>query len=107
MKFILLLHRELTRPLMLAGLVAILLLLDHWLPGITGHAELSPLLTSTAMVVGVALVSQLTRRVLFPRLDLQHVAELAVQTPIGAALVFVGTCVMLSTLLYANVAMLR
>lgn len=91
----------------LVAIVAILLWLESWLPKTSNEAALSPLLTSSAIVLAIAALSHLTRRVLFPRLDLQKIAEKALEHPIGAAIVFFGISLVLAVLVYANVAMLR
>jgi len=91
----------------LLALVCGLLWLGAWLPGLTHEAALSPLLTSASMVLALAGLSHCTRRVLFPRLDLQAIALKATENPIGAAIVFLGIAMVLSVLIYANVSMLR
>lgn len=50
-----------------------------------------------AMLVIVA-VAHVIRRVLFPYLDLEEVENQASTSPIGAGLVFLGTCVLFSAL---------
>jgi len=107
MKMIRSLSRDLGRILPLLALVALLLWLDSWLPKMTNEAILSPLLSSSALVLALATLSHCTRRVLFPRLDLQEIAIKAFGHPIGAALVFLGISMVLSVLLYGNISMLR
>ena len=58
------------------------------------------------MVLYLAAFSHIARRVLFPRLDVQKFAEQAT-TPLAAAIVFFGLCLVVSVLIYANVGMLR
>jgi hypothetical protein len=99
--------RESGRIGFLLVLVCLLLWLGVWLPRLTHEAALSPLLTSAAMVLALAGLSHCTRRVLFPRLDLQEIAIKATEHPIGAAIVFLGISMVLSVLIYANVSMLR
>ena len=99
--------RDLARPLLLMAAVIILFWLSAWLPQRLGEVALAPLLTSAAMVLALAIMSHCTRRVLFPRLDLQKIALKAMDHPIGAAIVFLGITLVLSVLLYANVSMLR
>lgn len=89
------------------AVVAVLLWLDSWLPAVAGEAVLSPLLTSSAIVMGLAALSHLTRRVLFPRLDLQELGLKAAEHPIGAGVVFLGISSVLAVLIVANVSMLR
>ena len=101
------LSHDLWRFSALVALVAILLWLESWLPKASNEAALSPLLTSSAIVLAIAALSHLTRRVLFPKLDLQKIAVKALEHPIGAAIVFFGICLVLAVLVYANVTMLR
>lgn len=101
------LSRDLGRILPLLALVALLLWLDSWLPKMINEAILSPLLTSSALVLALAALSHYTRRVLFPRLDLQEIAIKALGHPLGAALVFLGISLVLSVVLYGNISMLR
>ncbi len=101
------LSRDLGRVMLLLALVGLLLWLGAWLPQQTNEAALSPLLTSAALVLALAVLSHCTRRVLFPRLDLQEIALKAIEHPLGAALVFLGISMVLSVLVYANVIMLR
>lgn len=70
-------------------------------------AALSPLLTSTALVLFVAAVSHLTRRILFPQIDLQQFAQRALEHPIAAAIVFSAVVWLLGTLIAVNVGLLR
>lgn len=99
--------RDTARPLLLLASVVLLFWLSAWLPQRLGEVALAPLLTSAAMVLALAVMSHCTRRVLFPKLDLQKIAFRAVRHPIGAAIVFLGISMVLSVLLYANVSMLR
>lgn len=99
--------RETGRPLLIAAAVALLLWLGTWLPGATGESALAPLLTSSALVVGLAGFSHVTRRVFFPRLDLQQIALTAIAGDNrAAAIVFLGICLVLVVLIGAGVAML-
>jgi hypothetical protein len=70
-------------------------------------AALSPLLTSTALVLFVAAVSHLTRRILFPHVDLQVFAQRALDSPIAAAIVFSAVVWLLGTLIGVSVGLLR
>lgn len=99
--------RDLARPFLLLASVVLLFWLAAWVPQRLGEVALAPLLTSTAMVLALAVVSHCTRRVLFPQLDLQKIAFKAIEHPLGAAIVFLGIAMVLSVLLYANVSMLR
>jgi len=61
-----------------------------------------------ATMIGLFLVggSHLTRRVLFPDLDLQEFAKTAKATPLGAALVFMAICGFLSVVIFASMAVI-
>jgi len=105
--FLLLLHREFTRPTLLLALLALLFALDAVAPSATGHPELSPLLMTVALVVGGIVVVHFTRRILFHRLDLQTIALKACETSGGAGLVFLSVVGFMAVVLSSIVAMLR
>ena len=100
-------HRDLTRPVLLLGLLTLLFVLDTWAPGVSGRAELSPLLTTVALVVGGVVVTHVVRRVLFPRLDIQGIALKACQESLGAGLVFASVLGFAAVVLNSVVALLR
>jgi hypothetical protein len=100
-------YADLRRIVPITLIVALLFAAEAWLPSASGRAELSPLLTSAAMVVLLAGISHILRRIFFPDLDLHAVADKASAHPIGAGLVFLGVCAVLAVLLVLPVAMLR
>ena len=51
------------------------------------------------LVLALALLSHLIRKVLFPYVKLGQVANTAIMTPLGAAIVFFGFCMVICTLL--------
>lgn len=55
----------------------------------------------------LALVSHVTRRIMFNKLDLQSIALKAAETPLGASLVFVGICAVLISLMWIPVIVVR
>lgn len=50
-----------------------------------------------------ALASHLLRKVLFPYLDMETLAFAARQNPIGAAIVFLGICIVLAAMVVSTV----
>lgn len=95
------------RILAIAGVVALLFGLAIWLPALFGEPALAPLFTSVAMVGAIVAASHVMRRLLFPRLDLQTIAQRAMEEPTGAAVVFLGICLVLAVIIHANMSMLR
>ena len=59
------------------------------------------------MVVLLAGISHILRRIFFPDLDLHAIAFKAIETPEGASRVFIGVCLVLAVLLVLPVVMLR
>ena len=61
-----------------------------------------------AAVVGVflAIASHVTRRILFPDLDMQLIAEKASKEPTGAAIVFASVCLFLVAVMCMGMAVL-
>ena len=95
---------DITRLMWVSSTGALLLWLSsRHLP----DATLAPLLTSTALVLFVAAVSHLTRRILFPQIDLQCFAQRAFDTPLAAAVVFASVVWLLGTLIAVSVGLLR
>jgi len=72
----------------------------------TGESMMSPLMSSMGAVVAIAFLSHVTRRVLFTRLDMIVFARKALEQPIAAALVFLGVCFVLSSLILAQVMLM-
>lgn len=62
---------------------------------------------STGVVLLLAWLSHVTRRVLFYRLDLQEIAIEAMKNPMGAAVVFASIVYFLTVLVQAGVGMMR
>ncbi len=54
-----------------------------------------------------AALSHVLRRTLFPWLNLQALTDKAMEEPIGAAIVFVGVCIVLAAFIALTGAMLR
>lgn len=102
-----LLHRskhDVTRLVLITVAAGLLL----WLSGQRlPDAALAPLFTSTALVLFICAISHLTRRVLFPKIDLQVMAQKGAEHPLGAALVFTAIVGLLGTLIVVSVMLLR
>lgn len=107
MSILLTIHREFTRVAGVYLIVAALLILDSFLPGAVGRAELSPLLTSSAMVLNGVALAQVCRRIVFPRINLQEQALKACGGNVAAALVVLGLVLFMLTIIICPVLMLR
>lgn len=59
------------------------------------------LLYSLAAIFVVASVALIIRLILFPYVDLEVVEDIANESPTGAGLVFLGICVMISSIVLA------
>jgi len=70
------------------------------------YAFLSAVLTSTSIALAVAGISHITRRILFPQIDLKEFAKKALDEPLSSAIVFLGICVVVSTFIVVNVMLL-
>lgn len=70
-------------------------------------AFLTAVLNSTSVVVVVAAVSHVVRRVLFPKIHMMEFANKAKENPIAAAIVYLGVCIVLATFVVVNVNLLR
>jgi hypothetical protein len=101
-------HREVTR---IALLFVIAFLIMHFAPVYALNWDIPALSPWGLFIGGVLLagaVSHLMRRILFPALNLQSIAIIAVERgSIPAAIVFAAICAILGLLLYLNVSMLR
>lgn len=96
-----------------AGRTASVLAIVYGLGTIEDHitisenfAFLSSVFTSTSIVLLISLFSHIIRRIFFPDLDLAIVAKKAIETELGAAIVFASVCVVLSTLVFVNTKLL-
>ena len=94
------------RVAFLATVTFVLLWASSWMGQATGEAMLSPLLSSMAAVVAIAVLSHVTRRVLFMRLDMIEYARKALEHPVASALVFLGVCFVISALIMAQVVLM-
>lgn len=70
-------------------------------------AFLTAVLNSTSVVIVVAAVSHVVRRVLFPKIHMMEFANKAKENPIAASIVYLGVCIVLATFVVVNVNLLR
>ena len=70
------------------------------------YAFLTAVLSSTSIVLAVAGISHIVRRILFPSIDLKEFARSALNNPLASAIVFLGVCIVLSTFIVVNVMLL-
>lgn len=70
------------------------------------YAFLTAVLSSTSIVLTVAGISHIIRRILFPSIDLKVFAREALYQPLASAIVFLGVCIVLSTFIVVNVMLL-
>lgn len=93
------------------GILLLLMLgvasLDDWFKISDQYAYLSVLFTSSSLVLAFAAISHIIRRLLFPNIDLREYAWIALREPIGAAIVYFGICIVLSTFVVVNVLVLN
>ncbi len=93
---------DILRILILIVLLGVLSLPDVWelLPDKLSHFY--SVFVSTSLVVFTAAVSHITRRVLFPYLDLKELSKRAFETPTGAAIVFLSVSMVVTALIVVN-----
>jgi hypothetical protein len=91
--------------LSLIGVASLLLVLTNivFLP----DPALSPLLTSTAMIMFIIAIIHLTRILLFPRLDLQALIFRAAETSVGAGIAAAAIIYLLGILIQSVVILLQ
>lgn len=70
------------------------------------YSYLTSLISSTSIVILVAAISHITRRILFPDMDLKEFAKSALSHPTGAGLVFLSVCLVLTALIVSNILLL-
>ncbi len=80
--------------------------------GVTGglllYMDVANVVVIQALLIGIFLVggSHVTRRLLFPKIDLQEYAKKASETPIGSAIVFSAILVFLIAVIHASMSIL-
>lgn len=70
------------------------------------YAFLTAVLSSTSIVLTVAGISHIIRRIFFPSIDLKEFSREALNHPLSSAIVFLGVCIVLSTFIVVNVMLL-
>lgn len=93
------LKEDLIRVFLMVAAATIVLLVSPLLAEAVGHPELSPLGMWTGLTIFGVAISHILRRALFPYLDMKGVAARACEAPFGAGMVFLGVCLVLSSLL--------
>ena len=94
----------------ISAIILIILLigeLDSMFTFTEKFSYLTAVISSTSIVLAIAAFSHLTRRIFFPEIDLKEFAKTAKETPLSASIVFLGVCVILSTLIVVNVSLLK
>jgi hypothetical protein len=100
-------YRDLPRIGSIVILGLVMILISSPFAKFVGEPAFAPWgLWSGALFFVVALC-HVIRRLVFHRLDLQLIAEQAMEAPIGAGLVFLGICIMLAALVLSASAMFR
>lgn len=95
------------RRLVLLGIILIIITeLDNRFQFSTRYAFLTATITSTSIVMVVAGFTHLIRRILFPSIYMGEVARAALQHPIGAAVVYLGICIVTATFVVMNIILL-
>lgn len=64
-------------------------------------------LFALGITILVSAVSHVIRKILFPYLDLETVATRAIDTPVGAGMVFMGVTIILSTIIMSTCMLLK
>lgn len=100
-------HRDFLRTALMVAAVALLFAVGVGLAKLTGEEALAPMLSTSAIVIGFALLTHFIRRVLFNRLDIQQIAKRACETPDGASRVFLAVCLFLAVLVYCQTLLMH
>lgn len=90
----------------LVSIVSLLLWLNTWFPLWINESVLAAFFTSSALVICISAISHLTRRILFPSIDLKEFAKKSLESPIGSAISFFGVCLVLSVIIAASVMLM-
>jgi hypothetical protein len=97
---------DIQRLFFLFLIVVILSIVDDVFKFGDRYAFLTAVLSSTSIVLTVAGISHIIRRILFPSIDLKEFAREALRKPLSSAIVFLGVCIVLSTFIVVNVMLL-
>lgn len=94
------------RVMVLVGLGLMLMTIDPEVYAVL-DVGLGAVMYSVGVVLVLSGVTHVTRRVLMPDLDFQRIAIVACATPLGAGLTFLGCCLLICTLLFLGVQLMR
>jgi hypothetical protein len=97
---------DLQRLFFIFLVVFILSTVDHVFKFVGNYEFLSAVLTSTSVVLVVAGISHVIRRILFPQIDLKEFAKMGLEEPLSASIVFLGICIVISIFIFVNVKLL-
>lgn len=98
---------DVRRLVMLAVIVILFNEVDKFFNFTTQYAYITALLTSTSIVLVVAAVSHIVRRILFPTIYMGEFAKKAMEDPIGAALIYLGICIVTAVFVVVNIQLLN
>jgi len=98
-RFLRKLKNDAVRVFWLSLAATVILLVSPVIAEFSSHPELAPFGMWTGLTLYGVAISHVLRRALFPYLDMKGVAGRACESPVGAGLVFLGVCVVLSSLL--------
>lgn len=73
----------------------------------SGDNSYRVVLYAIAISLALALMSHVTRKVLFPYIVMEELAKTAMKTSQGAAVIFASVCAVVITLILASVSLLR
>lgn len=95
------------RRIVLLGIALIIITeLDNRFQFSSRYAFLTATITSTSIIMVVAGFTHLIRRILFPTIYMGEVARKALENPLGAAIVYLGICIVTATFVVMNVILL-
>ncbi len=100
------LKEDLKRMGIVLLVIAFLNIIDMVIP-LGPIAYMTSVLSTTSVLLFIAAASHLMRKIFFPKLSMTKFAEEAMSHPIGAALVFLGISMVLSSLILVNVLLLK
>jgi len=72
----------------------------NWLSEMEANLRIVALMSGFG--ISVSLITHVTRRILFPYLDLKQYAEKALEDPRSAGMVFLGICIIIAVSIFAS-----
>lgn len=104
-------HHELTKKFslgvvreLLRGIALIAVLVYMWRVDTTGFSVVKYMISFLLLI---ALTSHYIRRIMFPKIDMAKIADKAMETPAGAAAVFIGLCMIIVACIVAGAQFLK